>query len=103
MRIDIYVKFMYLFQSDYKKLSKNCNLWRNYGDIQDSWESVKSIMRFYVMHQDRFGPFNGPGHWNDPDMVFFVINIIFLKISIYILFILGLIITLRLNWKNYSI
>lgn len=46
-----------------------CNLWRNYGDIQDDWNSVVSILNFYVKNQDRFGPFAGPGHWNDPDMV----------------------------------
>ncbi|GLV43492.1 uncharacterized protein CBL_04034 [Carabus blaptoides fortunei] len=55
--------------SDYKILSENCNLWRNYYDIDDSWASVVNIIDYYTKHQDRFGPFAGPGHWNDPDML----------------------------------
>lgn len=37
--------------------------------LQDSWDSVKSIVSFYTSHQDEFQPAAGPGHWNDPDMV----------------------------------
>ena len=52
-------------------LMKHCNLWRNYGDIQDSEDSVLRIERFFA----RRGPNDimvkaaGPGHWNDPDML----------------------------------
>ena len=49
---------------------KDCNLWRNYYDIDDSWENVTGIINWYGDNQDHIGPSNGPGHWNDPDMVF---------------------------------
>lgn len=56
-------------QSDYEAIAKSCNLWRNYGDIDDSWGSVTTILDWFAKHQDRFIPYAGPGHWNDPDMV----------------------------------
>jgi alpha-galactosidase len=41
------------------------NCWRTTGDITDTWESVAGI----GFDQDRWRPFAGPGHWNDPDML----------------------------------
>jgi alpha-galactosidase len=41
------------------------NVWRTTGDINDSWGSVES----HGFSQDRWASFNGPGHWNDPDML----------------------------------
>ena len=41
------------------------NCWRTTGDIRDTWESVSKI----GFSQDRWAPFAGPGHWNDPDML----------------------------------
>ena len=29
---------------EYKLIAEYCNSWRNYGDIQDSWGSVKDII-----------------------------------------------------------
>ncbi|KAK9875275.1 hypothetical protein WA026_007666 [Henosepilachna vigintioctopunctata] len=55
--------------ADYAILTKYCNLWRNWDDIDDSWASVTSIMRWFSKNQDRLAPFAGPGHWNDPDML----------------------------------
>jgi hypothetical protein len=54
---------------DYESISKHCNLWRNFNDIDDSWQSVLSIIDFYAEHQDDFAQTHGPGHWFDPDMV----------------------------------
>lgn len=54
---------------NYHALRKTCNLWRNWDDIDDSWESVSSIVTWFVKNQDRIAPFSGPGHWNDPDML----------------------------------
>lgn len=48
--------------SDWARLA---NCWRTTGDIRDTWESVSSI----GFSQDRWTPFAGPGHWNDPDML----------------------------------
>ena len=32
---------------NYKMIAEHCNLWRNFDDIDDSWESVVSIMDYY--------------------------------------------------------
>lgn len=56
------------------ELSKYANAWRTTGDIVDAWQpptpqgwqhSVSEI----GFNQDRWGPYGGPGHWNDPDML----------------------------------
>lgn len=54
---------------DYAAVKKVCNLWRNYGDITDSWESVKNILGYYAINPGNFSNFAGPGGWNDPDML----------------------------------
>uniref|UniRef100_G1KCE2 Alpha-galactosidase n=1 Tax=Anolis carolinensis TaxID=28377 RepID=G1KCE2_ANOCA len=56
-------------QVNYTLLANICNLWRNYGDIQDSWDSVLSIVDWFSANQDILQPVAGPGHWNDPDML----------------------------------
>lgn len=61
---------MYLFQPNYTEIAQSCNLWRNYDDISLSWKSVQGIIDWYSLHQDEMIPVNGPGQWNDPDMVF---------------------------------
>ncbi|KAM6216494.1 alpha-N-acetylgalactosaminidase [Rhynchocyon petersi] len=54
---------------NYTLLVDICNLWRNYDDIQDSWDSVLSILDWFMEYQDILQPVAGPGHWNDPDML----------------------------------
>lgn len=54
---------------NYTQLGEICNLWRNYGDIQDSWNSVLSIVDWFSTNQDVLQPAAGPGQWNDPDML----------------------------------
>lgn len=54
---------------NYTQLGEICNLWRNYGDIQDSWDSVLNIIDWFFDHQDVLTPAAGPGRWNDPDML----------------------------------
>lgn len=56
-------------QIDSATLKKTCNLWRIFGDIQDSWASVKSIIGRYAANPQNFSTWAGPGHWNDPDML----------------------------------
>ncbi len=41
------------------------NCWRTTGDIRDTWGS----MTHNGFSQDKWRPFAGPGHWNDPDML----------------------------------
>ena len=56
-------------QVDYQLVADNCNIWRNYDDIQDSWDSVLTIVDYYAKMQDTLAPVQGPGNFNDPDMV----------------------------------
>jgi alpha-galactosidase len=41
------------------------NSWRTTGDIRDTWVSMTKN----GFSQDKWRPFGGPGHWNDPDML----------------------------------
>ena len=41
------------------------NCWRTGGDIRDTWKSVVSN----GFSQEKWAPFAGPGHFNDPDML----------------------------------
>ncbi|MBC8102223.1 MAG: putative Ig domain-containing protein [Cytophagales bacterium] len=56
--------------ADWARLS---NAWRTTGDIVDIWGKAPSgWQRGYAeigFGQDRWAPFAGPGHWNDPDML----------------------------------
>ncbi|XP_078519154.1 alpha-N-acetylgalactosaminidase-like isoform X2 [Lissotriton helveticus] len=54
---------------NYTLLGEICNMWRNYDDIQDSWDSVLDIIEWYGKNQDALQPAAGPGKWNDPDML----------------------------------
>lgn len=44
-------------------------MWRNYGDIGDSFSDVENIIQWWGDHQDVLIPAAGPGKWNDPDML----------------------------------
>jgi alpha-galactosidase len=46
-------------------LSALANSWRTTGDIRDVWGTVRNIWS----QQEKWRPFGGPGHWNDPDML----------------------------------
>lgn len=61
--------YMEANQTDYKKIAKHCNLWRNYGDIDDSYQVMKAIANHFGQQQDVFSPNAGIGAWNDPDML----------------------------------
>ncbi|HVT84948.1 MAG TPA: NPCBM/NEW2 domain-containing protein [Chitinophagaceae bacterium] len=50
------------YARDWERIS---NLWRTGGDIRDSWLSLY-VSAFTI---DKWAPFAGPGHWNDPDMM----------------------------------
>jgi len=54
---------------DYKSIAEHCNLWRNFDDIDDSWDSVMTITEWFAGKQDELSVVHGPGHWNDPDML----------------------------------
>jgi alpha-galactosidase len=48
-----------------KDWARVTNAWRTGPDIRDSWISLY-ISAFTL---DKWAPYNGPGHWNDPDMM----------------------------------
>ncbi|XP_022098907.1 alpha-N-acetylgalactosaminidase-like isoform X2 [Acanthaster planci] len=54
---------------NYTLVAENCNIWRNYDDINDSWGSITGIIDYYNKTQDTLIPAAGPGHFNDPDMI----------------------------------
>ncbi|KAM4621209.1 alpha-galactosidase A [Polymixia lowei] len=56
-------------QPNYTAIRETCNHWRNFADVYDSWNSVKSILSWVSSHQDIIVPSAGPGGWNDPDML----------------------------------
>ncbi|XP_047735992.1 alpha-N-acetylgalactosaminidase [Hyalella azteca] len=56
-------------EPNWTSIINSCNLWRNFDDIQDSWDSVTRIIDYYGDNQDSIVPNAGPGHWNDPDML----------------------------------
>ena len=66
---NIFTNAFLILQPDYKKIAANCNIWRNYADIQDSWDSVRGILEFYGNDTGNFSMVAGPGNFNDPDMV----------------------------------
>ncbi|GBN42600.1 Alpha-galactosidase A [Araneus ventricosus] len=54
---------------NYQQIAKYCNIWRNFYDVVDSWQSILGIVDYYSQNQDEFVAAAGPGHWNDPDMI----------------------------------
>uniref|UniRef100_A0A0B7BIS4 Alpha-galactosidase n=1 Tax=Arion vulgaris TaxID=1028688 RepID=A0A0B7BIS4_9EUPU len=54
---------------DYAAVRASCNQWRNYKDVQDSWQSVLDIIDHYGNDKDNSSAYAGPGGWNDPDML----------------------------------
>ncbi|GFS42086.1 alpha-N-acetylgalactosaminidase, partial [Trichonephila inaurata madagascariensis] len=56
-------------EPNYQLVSRHCNLWRNFHDIQDSWESIVAIIDFFGDNQEVLTAHVGPGRWSDPDML----------------------------------
>ena len=59
-------------QTPYNELQQHCNLWRNWVDIQSSWQSLSTIVQFWALASQRsrgFTEIARPGSWNDPDML----------------------------------
>ena len=69
-------------QTDYNAVRMSCNTWRNYWDVSDDFNSVKSIVNFYGKNNDLFRKYSGPGGFFDPDQVM----IIHVHILIFITF-----------------
>merc|ERR1712130_474929 len=50
-------------------IAAGCNLWRNWRDIQNNWNSLSNIIDHWGDYGEFLASVSGPGHWNDPDMV----------------------------------
>jgi len=50
-------------------IQAGCNLWRNWHDIDNNWQSVVSIIDHWGDYGESLQEASGPGHWNDPDML----------------------------------
>ena len=59
--------------ADVAQLAELANCWRTTGDIWDYWDKTDNAWRYGVSElgfsQDRWAPYAGPGHWNDPDIL----------------------------------
>jgi len=51
----------------YAYVASICNLWREWYDIRDSWESWTMILDY--QESANLAQYAGPGNWNDPDML----------------------------------
>ena len=58
-----------MFQPDYAAQAVACNLARNFDDIDDTWNSVESVIKFYGDDDGNFSSVARPGYFNDPDEV----------------------------------
>ncbi|KAL4230639.1 hypothetical protein ACF0H5_011016 [Mactra antiquata] len=56
-------------EPDYSSIQKTCNLWRNHVDVEDSWDSIQSIIKYYGEDYNNMSMYAQPGAWNDPDMI----------------------------------
>lgn len=55
--------------TNFTAVRETCNMWRVFGDIQDSWDSLTRVLGYYSDHGEEFREEAGPGGWNDPDML----------------------------------
>ena len=50
-------------------IAAGCNGWRNWADIQCSWDSLSGIIEHWGEYSRVMQAVAAPGHWNDPDML----------------------------------
>jgi len=46
-----------------------CNLYRTYDEMEDNWESLQSLLRYYTNYNPTIYKYSMPGSFNDPDQV----------------------------------
>lgn len=54
---------------NYTSIAQHCNIWRNFVDIQDSYESMSEILQWYGANANALSRFASPGAWHDADML----------------------------------
>uniref|UniRef100_A0A6G1SIZ6 Alpha-galactosidase n=1 Tax=Aceria tosichella TaxID=561515 RepID=A0A6G1SIZ6_9ACAR len=55
--------------TNWELVVEKCNLWRAFGDIEDSWKSVLDTIDWFVKKQGIIVKYHGPGHWFDADQL----------------------------------
>lgn len=60
---------VYKIKPDFNAIRKTCNMWRNFNDIEDSFDSVLGIIGYWAKDPYNMSTFAGPGGWNDPDEI----------------------------------
>eukprot|EP01084_Bolivina_argentea_P097415 175113_1 len=63
-----------VYNTTLSAIAKTCNLWRNFHDIGDSFDSVNSIVKYWRRNYHNYSidpllSIAGPGQWNDPDQI----------------------------------
>jgi hypothetical protein len=58
-----------LLKPNYPRVAEVCNLWRKFHDVSDIYDSSTDIMSHTFSNQDQLPAIQGPGAWNDPDML----------------------------------
>ncbi|KAI6198601.1 Alpha-galactosidase [Aphelenchoides besseyi] len=61
-----FYEMQHQYTSNYTAIAKTCNLFRNFNDVANSFDSVLSIIAYYIKNQDEYVKFHGPGQWFDP-------------------------------------
>lgn len=54
---------------NYTAIAEHCNIWRNYIDIQDSFQSMSEILAWFGNNANSLRKFASPGAWHDADML----------------------------------
>lgn len=55
--------------TNWTQVVEKCNLWRAFGDIEDSWKSVLDTIDYFIKQQNLVVKYHGPGHWFDADQL----------------------------------
>ena len=55
--------------ANFTQIAQYCNGWRAYDDIQDSSDSLFSIIDWWAKNSEELAKAAGPGAWNDADML----------------------------------
>lgn len=55
------------YETPYTYVASICNLWREWYDVRDTWESWTAIIDY--QEYANLNQYAGPGNWNDPDML----------------------------------
>jgi len=58
-------------QINMRSIVDTCNLFRTFDEMEDSWETLHALLRYYNNYNknNKMYNYSGPGSFNDPDQV----------------------------------